>query len=147
MNRRIAWTLFAGAGIGLAGCQGPMFGGLAAWNRGGSMASTSPDVGKQKYSGLSQQVAGDQPTSGLGGGRPANNDGFLLASWKKTTAAITGGSTVRKVTAPPEDDPLRLDRMPKKIGPEVYVAAARLLENNSKFDEAEGKYQEYSDRA
>jgi len=144
MNRRIAWTLVAGAGIGLSGCQGPMFGGLAAWNRGGSsgMASTSPDVGKQKFSGLSQQVAGDQPTSGMGSARPTNNDGFLLASWKKTTAAVTGGAAVKKVAVQPEDDPLRLDRMPKKIGPEVYVAAARLLENNSKFDEAEGKYQE-----
>jgi len=78
----------------------------------------------------------------MGGARTTNNDGFLLASWKKTTAAVTGGSTVKKIAVPPEEDPLRLDRMPRKIGPEVYVAAARLLENNSKFDEAEAKYQD-----
>jgi tetratricopeptide (TPR) repeat protein len=141
MNRRIAWTFLAGASLGLAGCQSPMFGGLAAWNRSGSgVASTSPDVGKQKFGGLAQQA--DGASSGLGAARPANNDGFFMASWKKTTAAMTGGSTVKKVAVAPEDDPLRLDRVPRKIGPEVYVGAARLLEANGKFDEAEGKYGE-----
>src|SRR5437764_696564 len=105
MKRNIAWTFLAGASISLAGCQGPMFGGLSVWNRGDSsgMASTSPDVGRQKYSGLSQQVAGGQPTSGLGGARPTNNDGFFLASWKKTTAAVTGAATVKNVAAAPEE--------------------------------------------
>ena len=76
------------------------------------------------------------------GKKPPDNDGFLLASWKKTTAAVSGGSTTKRVAVAPEDDPLRLDRFPKKIGPEVYVGAARLLENNGSFAEAEGKYRE-----
>src|SRR5439155_12227273 len=55
-------------------------------------------------------------------------------------AAVTGGATTKAKTVTPEDDPLRLDRVPKKIGPEVYVGAARLLENQGNYEEAEAKY-------
>jgi len=152
MKRTIAVTFLVGAGISLSGCQSPSLGGLGIWNRNDSVAgSTAPDVGRQKFNGLSQ-FAGDQPhamgqaqsgTAPLGGPKPGANDGFLMASWKKTTAAVTGAATSTKARIPvAEDDPLRLDRVPKKIGPEVYVGAARLLENQGKYAEAEAKYRE-----
>jgi Tfp pilus assembly protein PilF len=157
IKRRFAITVILGAGIpgtvvGLTGCQGGGLGKLALWNRGDSTASSAaPDVGRQKYSGLAQEFPGSMPmgqartgTAPLGGQKPVSDDGFMMASWKKTTAAVTGAfaSTTKPANAVPEDDPLRLDRNPKKIGPEVYVSAARLLENQGKFAEAEVKYQD-----
>jgi tetratricopeptide (TPR) repeat protein len=151
MKRQIALTFLVGAGIGLAGCQSSSLGGLAFWNRGDStLGSTAPDVGKQKFNGLSP-FAADQPrsmgqsqagTAAVGAARQSENDGFLMASWKKTTAAVTGGTAAKQKSNLPVDDPLRLDRMPKKIGPEVYLGAARLLENQGSFAEAEGNYRE-----
>jgi hypothetical protein len=50
MKRQVVKALILGAGIGLTGCQSPSGGGLAFWNRNDStVASTAPDVGKQKY--------------------------------------------------------------------------------------------------
>lgn len=145
MKRHIGFTFLLGAGIGLTGCQSPMLGGLPGWSRGDSTASTAPDVSKQKYNGLSQQLGSSQPSVGMGGSRTSENTG-MLASLKKstaaTTAAITGAVSTKPKVNLPEDDPLRLDKMPKNIGPEVYVGAARLMENQGKFAEAEEKYKE-----
>ena len=146
MKRHLGFTFLLGTGIGLAGCQSPMLGGLSTWTKGDTAASTAPDVSKQKYSGLSQQLGGSQPPSvGMGGNRQPESSG-LLASWKKTTAATTAAFTGAGNTKPntnlSDDDPLRLDKLPKKIGPEVYVAAARLFENQGRFAEAEDKYKE-----
>ena len=136
MKGKIAVTFIVGAGIGLTGCQSPMFGGLP-WGRGSdSMSSTAPDVGGQKFSGLSRQFGGDQSRAmgqsqsavGAMGGPRESNDGFLTASWKKTTAAVSGTLVSKPKIVTPEDDPTRLDNMPKKINAEVYVGAARLLE-------------------
>jgi tetratricopeptide (TPR) repeat protein len=154
IKRQVAVTVLIGAGFGLCGCQSASLGGLAFWNRNGSsaVASATPDVGKQKFDGLSQQFAGNQPrpagsTNGgragtvpLGGQRPVANDNFILASWKKATAAVSGVFAGRPQGESAEDDPLRLDNTPKKVGPEVYVAAARLLENQQRFAEAEEQY-------
>src|SRR5262245_14851900 len=140
MKGKIAVAFLAGAAIGLSGCQSPMFGGISLFNKGSSTAdSFAPDVGKQKFSGLAQQLTGSEKAAaaGLGGGRPAAKTGFF-ASLTKSSATGPDGKKV----AAAEDDPLRLDQMPKKIGPEVYVAAARLLENQGKFPEAEDKYRE-----
>jgi tetratricopeptide (TPR) repeat protein len=142
MKRTIVFTLLAGTAIGASGCQSTSLGGLALWNRNHNGAgSTAPDVGQQKFGGLAQNLGHDQPRA-LGSTPTPSNDGFLMASWKKTTAAVSGAVAVKPKVEVPEDDPLRLDRMPKKIGPEVYVGAARLLENQGNFAEAEGKYRE-----
>src|SRR5262245_441753 len=125
MKRTLAVTFLVGTGIGLVGCQSPGLGGLALWNRNNSapLGSTAPDVGRQKYAGLSQQL-GDQRGSvqpgsvGMGGPR-TSNDGFFTASWKKTTAAVGGAIATKPKVVGNEDDPTRLDKMPKKIGPEV----------------------------
>jgi tetratricopeptide (TPR) repeat protein len=98
-----------------------------------------PAANQQRFGGLAAEHSPAAGAAGLGGAASAKSENFLLASWKKTTAAVTGSAA--KPTLP-EDDPLRLDRLPKKIGPEVYVGAARLLENQGKFDEAEAKYRE-----
>jgi Tfp pilus assembly protein PilF len=140
MKRTIALTFLVGAGLGLSGCQSPMLGGFSVWNKSSSVAgSTSPDVGKQKYSGLSQQVAGDAPSTGMGGSRQQPKG--MLASFSKSTTAAAAALTGKKAIEP-EDDPVSLNKVPKKIGAEVYVGAARLLENTGKFAEAEDKYRE-----
>lgn len=143
MKRRFALTFLVGAGVGLTGCQAPSLGGLAFWNKGNSsVASTAPDVGTQKYSGLASQFGQSQsPAVGMGGARP-QPDGPLMSSWKKTTGAVAGAFATKPQQVLPENDPLRLDRMPTKIGPEVYTGAARLLENQGKFAEAETRYRE-----
>jgi len=141
MKRRWSVTLLVGAGIGLSGCQTPSLGGLAFW-KSGSSNSAAPDVGQQRLDGLSQQFGGESRAGGLGSAKPAASDNFLMASWKKTTAAVTGAGAAKPPVLAAEDDPLRLDKLPKRIGPEVYVGAARLLENQGKNDEAEAKYLE-----
>jgi tetratricopeptide (TPR) repeat protein len=141
MKRTIAFTLLAGTAVGVSGCQSTSLGGLALWNRNHTAGSTAPDVGQQKFGGLAQNMGSDQSRA-LGSSPTASNDGFLMASWKKTTAAVAGAVAVKPKVETPEEDPLRLDKVPKKIGPEVYVGAARLLENQGNFAGAEGKYRE-----
>jgi Tfp pilus assembly protein PilF len=58
--------------------------------------------------------------------------------WKKSTASVSGMFAAKPK---PEPDATRLDSPTKKVGPEVYVAAARLLENQNKFGEAEQQYE------
>jgi Tfp pilus assembly protein PilF len=150
IKRRFAMTFLLGAGVGLTGCQGTGLGKLALWNRGdSSVASAAPDVGRQKYSGLAQEFGNSLPmgqartgTAPLGGQKPPADDGFMMASWKKTTAAVSGAFAVKPTDPMPEDDPLRLDRNPAKINADVYVSAAQLLENQGKFADAEQKYTE-----
>ena len=141
MKHTIAVTFLVGAGLALSGCQSPMLGGWSVWSNNRSIAgSTAPDVGKQKYSGLSQQVAGGEtPSTGMGGARPQPKG--MLASFSKSTTAAAAALSGKKAIEP-EDDPVSLNKVPKKIGPEVYVGAARLLENTGKFAEAEDKYRE-----
>jgi tetratricopeptide (TPR) repeat protein len=150
MRRQLTFTLLVGAGLSVSGCQAPSLGSLAFWNRSGS-STAAPDISKQRYDGFSQQLAGDdyrpagQTPSGsapLGAARSSGDDNFLTASWKKTTAAVSTAVAVKPKLTGPEDDPLRLDKLPKRIGPEVYVGAARLLENQGRNAEAEEKYRE-----
>lgn len=141
MRRQIGASILAGAAILAGGCQSSWGGSL--WPRAtanpASAAAAAPN--QQRFGGLAADRPPASGATGLGGAASAPSEPFLLASWKKTTAALTGSTTAAKTTLP-EDDPLRLDRVPKKIGPEVYVGAARLLENQGKFDEAEAKYRE-----
>jgi Tfp pilus assembly protein PilF len=142
MKRHLAFTFVLGTGIGLVGCQAPMFSGLPVIGR-GTTGSTAPDVSQQKFSGLSQQLSPAKPAvTGMGGSHATNNDTGIFASWKKATATLTGTSAAKPKINIPEDDPLRLDRVPRKISSEVYVGAARLLENQGKFAEAEDKYRD-----
>jgi tetratricopeptide (TPR) repeat protein len=76
----------------------------------------------------------------MGGTLPQPKSG-VFASFSKSTAAATAALAGKKAVEP-EDDPVSLNKVPKKIGAEVYVGAARLLENQSKFAEAEEKYRE-----
>lgn len=140
MHRRIGASVLAGAAVLASGCQTPWGGSL--WPRPTSSASAAvPAANQQRFDGLAGERPAAASPTGLGGTHSAPSENFLLASWKKTTAAVTGGAAAAKASLP-EDDPLRLDRVPRKIGPEVYVGAARLLENQGKFDEAEAKYRE-----
>src|ERR1044072_7939221 len=99
MKRQWLFAAAAGAAVSISGCQTPSLGGLAFWNKSNAspVASTSPDIGKQKFSGLTQQLGGE-PTRPMGqargtgtalGGQP-EKVGFFTSSWRKTTAAMTG---------------------------------------------------------
>ncbi len=143
VRRKLAATLVLGAGVALAGCQSSSQGGLAFWKKDNTsaFASATPDVGKQKYEGLAREF-GKNSTSGtaaLGGQKPPADDNFLTASWKKTTAAVSGAFASKPSTSD-SVDPLRLDHPAKKVGPEVHVGAAQLMENQGKFAEAEQHY-------
>src|SRR5262245_41383037 len=147
VKRKVAFTVLVGTGLGLAGCQAPATGGLAFWNKSNSSSSASatPDVGQPRYELLSKEFGPQSSKSSagvaLGGQKPPANENFISASWKKTTEAISGTLGTKPKTEETPSDPLRLDNQPKKVGPEVYVAAARLMENQSKFAEAQGQYE------
>jgi len=143
IQRKLAVTMLLGAGVGLCGCQSPSQGGLAFWKKdsNSSLASATPDVGAQRYQGLAKEF-GSQSTGGataLGAQKPAP-DNFLMASWKKTTGAVAGAFAAKPSTTE-ASDPLRLDQPTKKLGPEVHMGAAQLMENQGKFPEAEEHYQ------
>ncbi|HEX5102364.1 MAG TPA: tetratricopeptide repeat protein [Pirellulaceae bacterium] len=133
-------ALCAGIGAGLIGCRSSM-GGLAFWNskQDTSIGRASPDVGKQKYDTLAKEFSGSGPSAtALGGRQPAEEKGFA-GVWKSTTSSVAGVfSSKSEVEADP--DVTRLDAPSKKVGPEVHLAAAQLLENQSKFEEAEEHY-------
>ena len=143
LRRKLAATLLVGAGACLAGCQSPSQGGLAFWKNdsSSSFASATPDVGKQKYENLAREFGGSSTSgaSALGATKPPADDNFLTASWKKTTGAI-GGAFAAKPSAGDTVDPLRLDQPMKKVGPEVHIGAAQLMENQGKFADAEQHY-------
>ena len=140
LKRKLAVAALVGSGLGLTGCQGPSTGGLAFWknNTAGGVASATPDVGKQRYEGLNKEF-GKPPATALGGQKPAD-DNFLTASWKKTTGAVSGAFAAKPASGE-SSDPLRLDQPLKKVGPEIHVGAAQLMENQGKFAEAEMHYQ------
>lgn len=137
LRRKLAVTVLLGTGVGLSGCAAPSQGGVAFWKKSeSSLPAATPDVGKQKYEGLAREFGNSQPTTGLGGQRPPASDNFLTASWKKATGALAAKPVVEEAA-----DPLRLDQPAKKLGPEVHVGAAQLLEVQNKWAEAEEHYQ------
>jgi tetratricopeptide (TPR) repeat protein len=138
LRRKLAVTVVLGTGVGLTGCAAPSQGGLAFWKKNdSSVASATPDVGKQRYENLAKEFGGNPSSAtALGGQKPPADDNFLTASWKKAT-----GSMAAKPGPSNAADPLRLDHPTGKLGPEVHVGAAQLLENQSKFAEAEEHYQ------
>jgi Tfp pilus assembly protein PilF len=146
-KRQLAAAVIFAAGAGLVGCRSPM-GGLAFWNskQDSTIARAAPDVGEQTYDGLSKEfVSSGRPmgqiaksSTALGGQAPPQPTG-IAGMWHKSTAAI-GGMFAARPNTESLPDATRLDAPAKKVGPEVYVAAARLMENQSKFPEAEAQY-------
>jgi Tfp pilus assembly protein PilF len=103
-------------------------------------ASALPSAGQHQYEALSKDFSSGAKSAGVGGPTaPPSNDNFLVAGWKKTTAAIAAPFGAK--TAVDTDDPVSLANQPKKVGPAVYISAAQILENQGKFAEAEAKYQ------
>lgn len=149
-TRQLSVALIFGASAGLVGCRSPL-GGLAFWNKGesSSIASTAPNVGEQKYAGLSKEFAGTRPmgqpaagTAPLGGQKPASNDNFITSSWKSTTGAIAGAfSSSDKQSGDQRLDASRLDTPSKKPDAVFYVEVARRLENLGNAVEAQQQYE------
>ena len=132
--------LLGGVVSGTAGCKIPQ-GGLMPWGWGSksSAVSSTPDMSQQKYDGLSQEFAsGSGATTALGGKRTAPEQNMFSAAWTKTSTAV--GSVFKRKGTAENEDPTSLSSKQKTIGPEVYVAAGRLLENQGKLDEAADKY-------
>lgn len=100
-------------------------------------SSAAPDMGKQKYEGLSQDFSGangayQQPT--------ASGGNYVTNAWNKSTAAVSSAFTW-KSTSTSTDDPTSLDSKPKTMGPDVYIAAGRMYETQGKFPEALQQYE------
>jgi len=140
LRRKLAAAALVSSGLALAGCQAPLAGGPGFWgSKNAGTASATPDVGRQKYDGLAKEFGKPQAPSALGAKPPAD-DNFLTASWKKTTGAVAGVFATQP-TGGDSADPLRLDAPTRKVGPEIHVGAAQLMENQGKFAEAEAHYQ------
>jgi tetratricopeptide (TPR) repeat protein len=102
-------------------------------------SSATPDVGQQKYDGLSQDFS-----SGAGGAYKSPNSssgGYLSNAWNKSTAAVSSAFTWKSSTPTNTDDPTSLDSRPKTMGPDVYIAAGRMYETQGKFPEALQQYE------
>ncbi len=142
IKRQLSLALIVGVGSTLVGCKSPMGSGLAFWKSDDtSVASTAPDAGRQKYENLAKEFGGSGTASGgLGSVRPTEPDeGPVVSSWNKTTAAIAAAFTVKpKVES---DDPTSLSSKTGKVGPEVYVRSGQVYESQNKPVEAIGQYQ------
>ncbi|MEX2176011.1 MAG: tetratricopeptide repeat protein [Pirellulaceae bacterium] len=141
VKRQLMVALLAGATGGLGGCKSPM-GGLAFWNKDdSSFASSAPDVGRQKYAGLAQEfgAAPDGSSPGLGGTKVAADEGFFASGWNKTTAAVSSAFSPKPNYE--TNDPTSLASEVEEIGPNVYISAGRLLENQNKLPEAKARYE------
>lgn len=145
IQRQLRVAIVIGVAGGMVGCKAPG-GSFFGWGKGGDSAvSSAPDLGKQKYEGLSQEFADGPSKSGattaLGAQKPAAEQNMFTAAWSKTTGAVSAAFAGKSASDTPRDA-LSLDNKSKKLGPEVYVSAARLLENQNKLDQAEEKYQQ-----
>jgi tetratricopeptide (TPR) repeat protein len=145
LKRQVSVAILVGAS-GMVGCKTPGSG-LAFWKSSpdSAIASSAPDVGKQKYDGLAQDFGGQAKTeslgstAALGSTKPAESEGWFSSTWNKTTGAVASAFTWD--SAKESDDPTRLDSEPKKVGAEVYVSAGKLYENQGKFPEAQEQYE------
>lgn len=119
------------------GCKSPW--GWWGGNSGGTYGSAAPDVGKQRYDGLSQDFSGG--AAGAYKSPSAANEGYVSSAWKKSTAAV--GSVFAAGSSKPAttDDPTSLDSKTKEIKPEVFMAAANMYETQGKYKEAFAQYE------
>jgi tetratricopeptide (TPR) repeat protein len=142
IKRQLSLALVIGVGSGLVGCKSPQEGGLAFWKNGdSSMASTAPDAPKQKYEMLAKEFGGSKttPSVGLGGSPPPSNEGPIVSTWNKTTAAVAAAFTpTPKVET---DDPTSLTSKSGKVGPDVHVNLGRVYEGQNKTAEAIAQYE------
>lgn len=117
------------------GCKSPW--GWWGGSNNSMYGSATPDVGKQKYDGLSQDFSGG--AAGAYKSPTAANENYLTSSWKKSTAAV--GSAFAWNSKPAQsEDPTSLDSKHKPIGPDVFIAAGQMYETQGKFPEALGQY-------
>lgn len=118
------------------GCKSPF--GWWGGNSGSMYGSATPDVGKAKYEGLSQDFSGG---AGSAYKAPnAGNENMVTSAWKKSTAAV--GSAFSWQSKPEAtEDPTKLDSKHKPVGPDVFIAAGRMYETQGKFTEAQAQYE------
>ena len=140
MKRQISLALIVGVST-LVGCKAPLGGGLAFWKSDDtSLASASPDAGRQNYEGLAKEFGGAKTAPTAMGGRPVTPDeGAVASSWNKTTAAIAS-AFAGKPKVPESDDPTSLASKSGKMGPDVYVGLGRVYESQNKPAEAIAQY-------
>ena len=144
LKRPLTVALLVGSSA-LVGCKTPSMGSLAFWKSSDdSIASSSPDVSKQKYDGLAKEFPNSgarrsnsvAKASALGASPPVEEEGnFFTSAWNKTSASVASAFTFKSEQTD-SDDPTSLTSPTGKVGPEVYVAAGRMLEAQGKFPEA-----------
>jgi tetratricopeptide (TPR) repeat protein len=119
---------------GVSGCKSPW-----GWwgGDGGMYGSSAPDVGQQRYEGLSQDFSGGAASAYK---TPAANENYFTSAWKKSTAAVGSAFSWQSKPAVTED-PTSLDSKTKPVMPDVYIAAGRMYETQGKYPEALQQYE------
>lgn len=143
-RKKFLWAVALGCSVSTIGCQAPSF-----WqSKTPTYGSASPDVAKQRYESLaggsgtrgtaqSPAFAANGPSQVASG--PVKQDNALTSAWKKSTAAVSSAFALEPGQEAKED-PTSLSSSHKKVTPQVYVAAARMMEGQGKFDDAQKQY-------
>jgi len=71
---------------------------------------------------------------------PPKQESGVSSAFRKAGDSISGMFKGGPRETQIEDDPIRLDNMPGEVGANVYLSAARMLENGGNFDGAERQY-------
>ena len=149
VKHRLSMALLVGVGSTLVGCQAPL-GKLAFWKNGDSaVASSAPGTSGPSYENLAKEFGGAGAVGSgaggsggmapLGGTKPASTAGPVVSTWNKTTGAIASAFTIKpKVET---DDPTSLLSKTGKIGPDVHISAAGLMESQNRTAEAIAHYE------
>jgi len=74
------------------------------------------------------------------GSDDSNESGSISSAFKKAGSSISGFFTSEERVPQVEDDPVSLSNMPEEVNANVFLSAARMLENSGNFDGAERQY-------
>lgn len=74
------------------------------------------------------------------GSEESKSSGSISSAFKRAGDSITGFFTPDPREPQVEDDPISLSNMPDEINANVYLSAARMMENASNFEGAERQY-------
>ena len=132
-RRKLALSLLLGLSTSL-GCK------TMPWSSSAEATAptaSAPSAGKQRYELLAKEFPQEASAAGIGPA-PPQEDNWFVAGWKKTTAAVAAPFSSSPTVE--SDDPVSLSTKTGKIGPDVYISAARILEGQGKYAEAEAKY-------
>ncbi|MEW4561874.1 tetratricopeptide repeat protein [Bremerella sp. JC770] len=76
----------------------------------------------------------------------SDDSGSISSAFKKAGSSISGFFTPDPREPQIEDDPIKLSSMPDEVNANVFMSAARMLENAGNFDGAERQYKACLDK-